>query len=484
MSTRPIRDTERNYADGLLARAHDAVNLADAYDQRKVDRLCQAIAWAVTNEPTFTRLAQMSVAESGLGDPETRVSKRFRIMGILRDILRQRSIGVIETNPERGIIKYGKPVGIVVSLIPATNPELTPAAVALCAIKCRDAVIFSPHPRTKNTTFEIVRIMREVLEREGACADLLQCVEAPTIPLAHYLMSASDLVQATGGGEMVRAAYSSGKPSYGVGAGNATMIIDETADVAEAARNTRISKTADFGSGCSCDGNLVVEESVYDRLLTQLVNEGGYVVTPQEAARLQATLWDGLGRRTPNTIAISAQRIASLAGFEIPTDRQFLVVAQQHVGPDYPFSSEKLCVVLSIYKYHGFESALQLVKEIFDVGGKGHSCGIYSHDEDHVRRLALMAPVSRIMVRQPQSAGNAGSFTNGMPMTASLGCGTWAGNITSENIGLKHYMNVTWVSYPIPEDRPSEQELFGEFYGTATSSESVHDVSAGSYGAS
>jgi sulfoacetaldehyde dehydrogenase len=185
--------------------------------------------------------------------------------------------------------------------------------------------------------------------------------------------------------------------------------------------------------------------------------------------KLQAILWDGQGRRTPNTIAIAAQRIAALAGFDVPEDRKFLIVEQQIIGQDYPFSSEKLCPVLATYRYEGFEDALKMVEQIFEVGGKGHSCGIYSFDEDHIDRLAAMAPVSRIMVRQPQSAGNAGSFTNGMPMTASLGCGTWGGNSTSENIHLKHYMNVTWVSRPIAEDRPSEQELFGEFYGTQVS---------------
>jgi len=469
MPTRPLTDTEREYATDLLARARVAQATAEEHDQARVDRLCQAVAWAVANELTFTRVARMSVEESGLGDPESRVSKRFRIMGILRDVSRQKSVGIIEEVPERGIVKYAKPVGVIASLVPTTNPELTPPSVALFAIKCRDAVIFSPHPRSKGTAFEVVRIMREALRREGAPADLLQCVENPSIPLAQYLMSACDLVQATGGTDMVKAAYSSGTPAYGVGAGNATMIIDETADIEEAARNTRISKTADYGSGCSCDGNLIVNTSIYDALLGQLIKEGGHLVSPPNIEKLQAILWDEQGRRTPNTIAISPQRIAALAGFEVPADRTFLIVEQQNIGQEQVFSSEKLCPVLATYRYKGFEDALKMVEQIFAVGGKGHSCGIYSFDEDHIDRLAAMAPVSRIMVRQPQAVGNAGSFTNGMPMTASLGCGTWGGNSTSENIHLKHYMNVTWVSRPIAEDRPSEQELFGEFYGTPVS---------------
>jgi sulfoacetaldehyde dehydrogenase len=468
MPVRPITPEEKTYADEMLARARRALKQIEEYDQARVDRLCRALGWATANEKTFARIARMGVEESGLGDPEGRVSKRFKIMGILRDILRQKSVGIIEEIPEKGIVKYGKPVGVIASIIPTTNPELTPPGVGLFAMKCKDAVIFSPHPRSKKTTFEMVRVMRAVLEREGAPPDLFQCIEKPSIPLSQYLMSICDLVQATGGRDMVKAAYSSGTPSYGVGAGNSTMVIDETADIVEAARNTRISKTSDYGSGCSADGNLLVEATLYDKFLAQLIEEGGYLASPEEKQKLQAVLWDAEGHRTPDTVAISAQRIAARAGFEIPADRKFIIVQEDHIGKAYPFSSEKLCVVLAIFKYSGFDNALEMVKQIFEVGGKGHSCGIYSFDDDHIHRLALVAPVGRIMVRQPQSKANAGAFNNGMPMTSSLGCGTWGGNITSENIHLKHYMNVTWVSRPIPEDRPSEEELFGEFYNTET----------------
>jgi sulfoacetaldehyde dehydrogenase len=408
----------------------------------------------------------MGVDESGLGDPEGRVAKRFKVMGILRDVLRQKSVGIIEEIPEKGLVKYGKPAGVVASIIPTTNPELTPPGVGIFAMKCKDAVIFSPHPRSRKTTFQMVEVMRKVLIREGAPPDLFQCIEKPSIPLSQYLMSICDLVQATGGRDMVKAAYSSGTPSFGVGAGNSTMVIDETANIEEAAMNTRISKTSDFGSGCSADGNLLVEATIYDRFLAQLQKEGGYLASPEEKSKLLTALWDAEGHRTPDTVAISAQRIAKRAGFEIPEDRKFIIVKEDHIGKEHFFSSEKLCVVISIFKYSGFENVLEMVKQIYEVGGKGHSCGIYSFNDDHIHRLALTAPVCRMMVRQAQSKANAGAFNNGMPMTSSLGCGTWGGNITSENIHLKHYMNVTCVSRPIPEDKPSEKELFGEFYNT------------------
>ncbi len=463
---RETTEEQQAYIRDLVAKARAAMEAIQDYDQATVDRLCQAIGWATANEKTFTRLARMGVEESGLGDPEGRVSKRFKIMGILRDALRQKSMGIIEEIPEKGIVKYAKPAGVIASLIPTTNPELTPPGTAIYALKAKDAVIFSPHPRSKATTFETVRIMRETLKKLGAPEDLFQCIRTPSIPVTQELMAVCDLTMATGGKPMVKAAYSSGKPAYGVGAGNSTMVIDETADIEDAARNTRISKTSDYGSGCSADGNLIVEASIYDALLAQLQAEGGYLCSDEEKAKLEQALWDDEGHRTMNTIAIAAQRIAEIAGFSIPEDRKFLIVQQDRIGKEHKFSGEKLCVVLAMYKFKGFEQAIERVRQIYEVGGKGHSCGIYSFDDDHIDRLARVAPVSRMMVRQPQSKANAGAFNNGMPMTSSLGCGIWGGNITNENVHLKHYLNITWVSRPIAEDRPNEQELFGAFYGT------------------
>jgi sulfoacetaldehyde dehydrogenase len=279
-------------------------------------------------------------------------------------------------------------------------------------------------------------------------------------------MTACDLTIATGGPAMVKAAYSSGKPAYGVGAGNATMVIDETANVEEAARNTRISKTNDNGSGCSADGNLIVDARIHDALLAQLQTEGGYLVDDEEKAKLQGAYWDAEGRRTADTIARGAEVVAKKAGIALPEGKTFFLVPERRIGRAHPFSTEKLGVVLTIFKAHGWDMALDMVRQVFETGGRGHSCGIYSFDDDHIHQLALVAPVSRIMVRQVQSSSNAGTFTNGMPMTSSMGCGVWGGNITNENISLKHYLNITWVSRPIAEDRPSEQELFGEFYNS------------------
>jgi len=463
---RAITPEERAIAGTLIARAKAAMQAVDTYDQAAVDRLCRAVAWAGGNEATATRLARMSVDESGMGSPEPK--RRAKVLGILRDALRQKSIGIIEEIPDKGIVKYAKPAGVIASLIPVTSPYVTPIGIAIYSIKCKDAVIFSPHPGSRQTTNETVRVMRAALRKAGAPEDLLQCVERPSIPLANELMRLCDLTIATGGPAMVKAAYSSGKPAYGVGAGNATMVIDDTADIVDAARNTRISKTNDHGSGCSADGNVVVDRTIYDAFVKQLQAEGGYLVTGAEKAALEAAYWDADGHRTPETIARAASVVAERAGFTIPDDKTFLIVEEQHIGTQHRFSTEKLGTVLAVFKYDGFDEALDKVRQIFETGGKGHSCGIYSYNDDHIHRLALVAPVSRMMVRQVQSASNAGTFTNGMPMTSSMGCGVWGGNITNENIALKHYMNVTWVSRPLAEDRPSEQELFGEFYGGET----------------
>jgi len=461
---RTVSPEEQALVTAMLARARAAMARADAYDQAAVDRLCRAIGWAGGNEATAARLAAMSVDESGMGRREP--TRRAKVQGILRDALRQKSIGIIEEDQARGIVKYAKPAGVIAALIPVTSPYVTPVGIAIYAIKCRDAVIFSPHPASRNTTTETVRVMRAALAKLGAPEDLLQVVERPTIPLANELMAQCDLTIATGGPAMVKAAYSSGKPAYGVGAGNATMVIDETANIEEAARNTRVSKTNDNGSGCSADGNLLIDSRIYDAFLARLEKEGGYLVNDEERQKLQAVYWDAEGHRTADTIACPAQVVAKKAGIALPEGKTFFIVPERHIGKSHPFSTEKLGVVVAVFEYRGFDMALDMVQQIFETAGKGHSCGIYSFDDEHIHRLALAAPVSRIMVRQVQSSSNAGTFTNGMPMTSSMGCGIWGGNITNENISLKHYMNVTWVSRPIPEDRPSEQELFGEFYNS------------------
>ncbi len=453
----------------MLSRARTAMAQIEDYSQEQLDRLCQSIGWHSSNEETFTRLARLGVDESGIGDRDGRPGKRLKIHGVLRDALRQKSTGIIEEDLEKGIVKYAKPAGVIASLIPMTNPALTPPVTGVYSAKSRNAVIFTPHPRTAGTTTEMVEVLRTACRAVGAPEDLFQVISKPSIPLTTHLMEVCNLTLATGGQPMVKAAYSSGKPAYGVGAGNSSMVIDETADIEIAANNTRLSKTSDFGSGCSADGNIIIQKSIYTKMLAALEAEGGYLCSDSEKAMLEKAMWDEKGNRTFSTIACRPQQTADVAGFTVPEDCKFLMVENQgQIGPEHRFSKEKLSTVMALYHFEQFADALEIVKAIYNTGGKGHSCGIYSHNDANIDALARVAPVSRMMVRQPQSKANAGAFNNGMPMTSSLGCGIWGGNITNENVSLKHLMNYTWVSRPIAEDRPSEEELFGEFYNSKT----------------
>jgi sulfoacetaldehyde dehydrogenase len=461
-----LNQEERRLAHDMLDRARVAMAQVEDYSQEQLDRLAQAIGWYAGNEKTFTELAQMGVDESGIGDRAGRPAKRFKIHGVLRDALRQPSTGIVEVDDAKGLVKYAKPAGVIASLIPMTNPALTPPVTGIYSAKTRNAAIFSPHPRTAETTWKMVEVMRNACRAVGAPDDLFQSVRHPSIPLTQYLMEICDLTLATGGKPMVKAAYSSGKPAYGVGAGNSSIVIDETADIEIAAANTRMSKTSDFGSGCSADGNIIIQHSIYDHMIAALQAEGGYLCNEAEKSKLEAAMWDEKGNRTFPTIACPPQQTAKVAGFTVPDDAKFLMVENQgQIGAEHKFSKEKLTTVMALYHFETFDDALDTVRAIYNTGGKGHSCGIHSHDDANIDALARVAPVSRMMVRQAQSKANAGSYTNGMPMTSSLGCGIWGGNITNENVTMKHMMNYTWVSRPIPEDKPSEQELFGEFFG-------------------
>src|SRR5579862_3449409 len=331
---RELTPEEKTLAADMLQKARAAMKAIEGYSQEQVDDLARAVAWSVANEKTFVRLTEMAVAESKMGNADGASTRRFKIIGILRDALRQKSIGVIEVNDAKGLVKYAKPVGVIAGLLPVTNPVVTMVGMAINAVKCRDAVIFSPHPASRASALEVDRILRAALKAAGAPEDLLQTFQKPSIPLAQELMSICDLTVATGGPAMVKSAYSSGKPAYGVGAGNATVVVDETANIEEAARNTRISKVHNNGSGCSCDGNLLIEESMYDKMLAQLQKEGGHLCNDAEKQKLKAVMWDAENHRTLETVARAAAVIAEKAGFAIGADKKFLIVEQDKIGKE------------------------------------------------------------------------------------------------------------------------------------------------------
>lgn len=447
----------------MIDNAKKAMDQISDYSQQEIDELCNKIAAAAAAEKDAQAIAELAVEETKMGVVDhKRVKITKKVKDTWNDIKNLKSTGKIEEDLENGIIKFAKPVGVISGIVPVTNCEATPPVKALFALKGKNAIIFSPHPRSKKTSTKIVDLMRNVLEEAGAPKDLLQIIEEPSIELTNELMSQSDLVVATGGGSMVKAAYSSGTPAYGVGPGNAPIIVDETADLVDAAEKIMNGKTFDNGTSCSTENSLIVEESIYDELMEELQKQGGYFTNKEEKKKIKDSFFVDGYHLNIDLICRPVKKIAAAAGIDIAEETKFFIVEEDGVGKEFPFSGEKLSLILTVYKYSGFTNALKRVEEILNFQGLGHSCGIHSVSDEHIEKLGAFAPVSRIMVRQSQSYGNSGNWNNGMPFTLSLGCGTWGGNITTENITLKHFLNVTWLSKPIEANIPSEQELFGK----------------------
>jgi len=426
--------------DQLLQRARSAQKVVEFWTQEQVDEMILSVGWESYKLETAQKVARMAVDETGLGIYEDKVFKhQKKTLGVLRDLQGVKTVGVIERIPEKGIVKIAKPVGVIGAITPMTNSSSTMPCNGLPALAARNAIIFAPHPRAKKTCAAIVAEMRKGLKKVGAPEDLVLCIEEPTLELSQELMSKVDLVLATGGQGVVKTAYSSGKPAYGVGAGNATIIVDESADLPVTAAKICKGKIFDNATSCSAENNIIIHEDIFDTLLEELKKTGGYLVTGEERARLKASMWPDGQHLNGNLVCKSVKLIAETAGINVPEGTKFIMVLGEHIGPEDMFSAEKLSPILTLWKYKDFSKAVQMVIDITTFNGFGHSCGIHSVNEDHIMELAHKAKVSRMMVRQPQSVGNSGDWENGMPFTMSLGCGTWGGNITTENIYRKAY---------------------------------------------
>ncbi|MBN2048908.1 MAG: aldehyde dehydrogenase family protein [Spirochaetales bacterium] len=450
------------YIAGLIERSKKAQAQIEFACQEQVDEICVRVAWAGCQPDFAKKLADFAAEESGMGYGPHKVGKIMtKVKGALRDMKGKKSVGIVEDNKETGIIKIAKPVGVIGALIPVTNPEATPFVKAISALKCRNSIVMASHPRTRKTNIMAVNRIRETLKKHGWPEDLVINVDELSMEASAALMEQCDLVMATGGGGMVKAAYSSGTPAQGVGAGNAVCIIDETADLKDAANKIMRSKTFDHATSCSTENSVLVQEGVYDRAIKELEAQGGYLVNAEEKKKLQAHMWDEKGVLSRNIVAQPAQKIAKDAGLSIPADKTFLMVPEDGIGKAHPFSGEKLSPVFALFKWKEFDEAIDLVNRITTYSGPGHSCGIHTFDDMRVKKLAHKVKVSRIMIRQPQCLANSGAWTNGMPMSMTLGCGSWGGNSVSENVTWKHLLNYTWVSYEIPSTMPSDEELFG-----------------------
>lgn len=450
---------------GLVERSRVAQKEIENYTQEQVDELIRAMVWSVARPGVAEEIAQFTLDETQLGNYEGKLLKiQRKTRATLMDIIDDKSVGILEEDPERAIVKIAKPMGVIGALAPSTNPEATPVIKAIHAVKGRNSIIVAPHPRAKLTNKKICDLMRNALETYGAPADLVIGIETPTLELTNELMNQCDRVLATGGGAMVNAAYSSGTPALGVGVGNAVITVDETADLEDASDKIKISKTLDLAASCSADNSVILVNKIYDEMMSKFQEKGGYLVSEEEKEKLKNTLWDEEGHLNTEIVAQPAEKIAEMADISIPEGTEFYIVPETGWGPDHPFSGEKLSVVMALYKADNIDHAIELTNNIQSYQGQGHSCGIYSNSDENIMKLANVTKTSRVMVNQPQAASNSGNLWNGMRQTFSLGCGSWGGNGTNNNISWRDLINETWVSKPLTETKElrSDEELFGD----------------------
>ena len=445
----------------LARKARIAQEQIEFWPQERVDEMVAAVGWQLYQRPHAEACAESAVRETGMGVYADKVLKhQKKTLGTLRDLHGLKTTGIIEEDLARGLLKLAKPAGVIGVLSPVTNASSTLAVNGLPILKTRNAVIFAPHPKAKATADLTCNFMRAGLAQVGAPLDLVQNLTDPTVELTQELMKHVDLVVATGGSAMVKVAYSSGTPAYGVGAGNSVVVVDETADLADAANKIRLGKIFDNATSCSSENSVVMQHSICDSMVERFVEYGGYLCSPEEKQRLRQVMWPDGEHLSREVVGQPALKIAELAGIPATAGTTFLMVQGEAVGSADLFSGEKLSPVLTLWRYGEFEEAIGLVRDITRYSGYGHSCGIHTTNQAHVLELATRARVSRMLVRQTQVYGNSGNYDNGMPFALTLGCGTWGGNITSENVHWKHFINTTWVSMPIPPVVPDENVIF------------------------
>lgn len=440
-------------------------SLTDA-DQARVDEAVTAIAWAVYAPERAAELAELAVADTGMGNVESKIIKNTRkTFGTLRDLMRAKTVGVIEEDKARGMVKYAKPVGVVGAVTPSTNPAATPVNKAMMAVKGRNAVIIAASPAGFQTTLKTVNYMRDQLEKIGLPADLVQMLPPPVNKeMTQELMEQCDLVVVTGSQNNVKRAYSSGTPAIGVGAGNVAVMIASSAELDDAATKICASKIFDNSTSCSSENSVTIVEDIYDSAVSALQKAGGYMCSAEERQKIIDTLWID-GKLNRHVIAKDAAVLAEVVGLpDAAKNAKFFMVEESGVGDDFPLSNEKLSLVLTVYKAADFDAAKQRLNELLEYAGMGHSVGIHTKNMDEARSLAEDLNVVRVLVNQAHTFGNGGSFTNGFEFTLSMGCGTWAGNSISENLNVRHFINITHLSTEIPEDKPSEEQLFSSFW--------------------
>jgi sulfoacetaldehyde dehydrogenase len=459
----PARET----VAGLVARARAAQKTFERSTQTQLDEAVTAAGWAIMNPAHNQALAEIAVRDTGLGVVADKILKNHRkTLGLLRDLAGARSTGVIAEHADSGVTEIARPMGVIAAVVPSTNPGATPANNIINALKCGNAVILAPSPKGHSTAALLLTYVHRALERIGAPVDLVQQLPDPvTRELTSELMKQCDLVVVTGSQNNVRAGYSSGTPCVGVGLGNVVVIVDESADLADAAAKIMFSKIFDNATSCSSENAVIIHEKVYKQMIAALAAEGGALLTPPEKETLQAAMFPG-GRLSSAITAQPVKKICAIAGLTRPAlvDAKCLMVEETGAGKSYPFSGEKLSPVLTVYRASDFDQAFKTMRAIYDYQGNGHSCGIHTNNESQLARLGHEMTVCRVIVNQAHAIANGGSFDNGLPFSLSMGCGSWGRNSISDNLNYRHFMNVTRIVRTIPENKPSEEELFGPFW--------------------
>ena len=447
-----------------VTRARQAQETFARASQAEVDLACLAAAAPVMRDTDNQRLAEMAVAETNLGNVADKIRKnRRKTLGLLRDIRGQKTVGIIAEDRRQGWTEIARPLGIVAALTPSTNPVATPVNKTVNALKGGNAIILAPPPQAAKTGAALLQLIHQELKKIGAPPDLVQMLLPPSKAATARLMQLADFIVVTGSQRNVRGAYSSGTPAVGVGAGNVAVIIDETADPAIAAEKIAASKTFDNATSCSSENHLVIIESAYTATLAALQKAGGILLSPAEKAKLQEKLWiDGALNR--QLIARDMPVFAATAGLsEAVAQSRFIMVEENGVGPDFPYSGEKLSLALTLYRAADFAAAKEKVNQLLHHQGAGHSVGIHTEEETRPLELGLTLPACRVIVNQAHCFANGGSFDNALPFSLSMGCGSWGGNSISDNLNHRHFINTVRVIRPIPPDEPTVEDLYADY---------------------
>lgn len=436
--------------------------------QARYDRAAQAAAWAIMEPSRNTHLAELAVQTTGLGNVSDKIIKNHRkTLGLMRDISTAKTYGIISDNAETGITEIARPIGVIGAVVPSTNPAATPANNIINALKCGNAIVLSPSPKGVPACEVLIGYIHAEFDKIGEDRDLVQMVQGKgSKEKTQRLLEISDLIVVTGSQNNVKRAYTSGTPALAVGAGNVTVIVDETCNLDAAAEKITASKTFDNATSCSSENSMVVVEAIYDDFMIALAKAGGARVTDEAA--IIAKLWPD-GHLNRSVIAQDADKMLQALGMEndVPQNTKFLAVETKGIGPDHPLSGEKLSRVAALYRARDFDDALKVTKEIMAYQGAGHSVGLYSNNPDRALQVGMKIPTCRVIVNQAHTFATGGSFTNGMPFSLSMGCGSWGGNSIDDNVHWKHFMQTTKIIREIPPREPKVEDIFSDYWKAA-----------------